>query len=310
MKIHQLRDFIAIAQEGGIRAAARKLDLSQPSLSKSVNALEAELGTPLFERTGTGSILNNYGEAFLMRAEHVITEIERARDEIHQLKGGGGGRVSFGASGTPSLLFVPNALQRFRKRFSEAQVRIVEGAHPISIAGLRDGSLDFSMVPEPIKALGAEFVVERVFASTRSVVGRRGHPLAGAQSLGELTTATWLLTGGAGPKRTELDNVFTENGFAPPAANIQCESLIGLLALLASTDLLALLPHQWVETPITAGVLSEIRVREKISARTICLIKRKGLPLTPAAEAMADSLRVEAASYARMTASMFAASPD
>ncbi|MES2414004.1 MAG: LysR substrate-binding domain-containing protein [Pseudomonadota bacterium] len=298
MKIHQLRDFIAIAKEGGIRAAARHLDLAQPSLSKSVNALEIELGTPLFERTGTGSILNSYGEALLVRAEHVMTQIERARDEIHQLKGGRGGHVNFGASGTPSLLFVPGALQRFRQRFSDAQVRIVEGAHSISIAGLRDGSLDFSMVPEPIKPLGAEFSVERVFESTRSVVGRRGHPLAKAKSLGDLATATWLLTGAAGPKRMELDSAFTSNGFAPPAANVQCESLIGLLSLLASTDLLALLPHQWVETPITAGVLAEIVVREKVSAPAICLIKREGLPLTPAAEAMADSLRTEAASYA------------
>ncbi|MES2414731.1 MAG: LysR substrate-binding domain-containing protein [Pseudomonadota bacterium] len=299
MKIHQLRDFIAIAREGGIRAAARHLDLTQPSLSKSVNALEVELGAPLFDRTSTGSVLNNYGEVFLMRAEHVMTELERARDEVHQLKGGRGGRVNFGASGTPSLLFVAGALQRFRMRFSDAQVRIVEGAHSISIAGLRDGSLDFSMVPEPIKALGGEFSVERVFESTRSVVGRLGHPLSKAKSLGDLTKATWLLTGAAGPKRMELDQAFTSNGFAPPMANVQCESLIGLLALLARTDMLALLPHQWVETPITKGVLSEIVVREKISALPICLIKREGLPLTPAAESMADCLRAEAASYAR-----------
>ncbi len=158
------------------------------------------------------------------------------------------------------------------------------------------------MVPEPIKPLGAEFAVERVFESTRSVVGRRGHPLARATSLGQLAGATWLLTGAAGPKRIELDNAFTAHGFAPPVANVQCESLIGLLALLASTDLLALLPHQWVETPITAGVLAEIKVREEVSAPTICIIRREGLPLTPAAEAMADSLRAEAASYAKATA--------
>ncbi|UUZ62187.1 LysR family transcriptional regulator [Polaromonas sp. P1-6] len=89
MKFHQLRDFVAIAREGGIRAAARHLDLAQPSLSKSVNALEIELGAPLFERRGSGSVLNNYGELFLRRAENVMSEIERARDEIHQLQGGG-----------------------------------------------------------------------------------------------------------------------------------------------------------------------------------------------------------------------------
>ncbi|UUZ62188.1 LysR substrate-binding domain-containing protein [Polaromonas sp. P1-6] len=110
---------------------------------------------------------------------------------------------------------MPGALQRFRQRFSEAKIRIVEGTHPVWIAGLRDGSLDFSMVPEPIKPLGMEFAVQRVFESSRSVVGRLGHPLAKAKSLGELSSATWVLTGAAGPKKTELDSAFTANGFAP-----------------------------------------------------------------------------------------------
>ena len=51
LKLHNLRDFVAVARCGGLRAAARELGLSQPSLTKSLRSLEQDLGAPLFERS-------------------------------------------------------------------------------------------------------------------------------------------------------------------------------------------------------------------------------------------------------------------
>ena len=88
MKFNQLRDVVAIAERGSLRAAARHLALAQPALTRSVHELERELGVPLFERRARGMILTPMGEAFVRRASAVLSEVRRARDEVEQLHGG------------------------------------------------------------------------------------------------------------------------------------------------------------------------------------------------------------------------------
>ena len=96
MKFNQLRDVVAIAERGSLRAAARHLALAQPALTRSVHELERELGVPLFERRARGMILTPMGEAFVRRANAVLSEVRRARDEVEQLHGGTRGRVVAG----------------------------------------------------------------------------------------------------------------------------------------------------------------------------------------------------------------------
>ncbi len=294
MKLHQLRDFIAVARSGSIHQAARDLNAAQPALTKSIRQLEKMLGTPLFERTARGTVLNAFGKRFLARAELATNELNRGKDELEQLLDGKGGHVAMALSGTPSMLFLSNALKTFRRRYPEAQVRIVDGQFPLMLPGLRDGTLDFAMGPFPSQSLSKEFNIEPVFTGTQTVVGRRNHPLCGASSLADLVGAEWILTGAAGPRATEFEQQFRNNGLPIPRADVKCESLLALVSLLSSSDLLAFLPEQWAGSPLTSHALSEIRVRENISAPRICMIRREGLPLTPAAEAFANALIREA----------------
>ena len=62
MKLHHLRDVVAIAERGGLRAASRHLQLAQPALTRSLGELERELGTPLFERHTRGMALTPAGD--------------------------------------------------------------------------------------------------------------------------------------------------------------------------------------------------------------------------------------------------------
>ena len=72
MKLHHLRDLVAIAQQGSIRGAARHLGTVQPTLTRSLSELERELGTPLFERHSKGMILTPLGQAFVTRATAIL----------------------------------------------------------------------------------------------------------------------------------------------------------------------------------------------------------------------------------------------
>lgn len=159
MKLNQLRDFLAVAESGSIHQAARTLNVSQPALTKSIRQLEKDLGAPLFERSTKGAVLNPLGYTFLARVRLVANELERARDEVGQLLGRGGGRVSLATSGTPSMLFLPSALKQFRRRFPDAQIRIVDGLLPVMLPELRDGQIDFAMAPKPAQSLGKGYLV-------------------------------------------------------------------------------------------------------------------------------------------------------
>ncbi|MGD9942460.1 MAG: LysR substrate-binding domain-containing protein [Burkholderiaceae bacterium] len=294
MKLHNLRDFIAVARAGSIHQAARELQLSQPALTKSIRQLEKELGTPLFDRTAKGAALNQMGRRFLLRAETAANELSRGRDELTQLMGARGGRVAFAVSGTPSLLFLAGALKAFRQRYPLAQVRIVEGLLPVMLPELRDSRIDFVMAPRPARSLGKEYAVTPVFSHKRAVVGGVHHPLRRARSLADLVDAEWILTAAAGPRAIEFDEVFSLRGLRVPAARVQCESLMALVSLLANTELLALLPEDWIRTPLTARVLTKFPIDDEIDGPDICMIRREGLPLTPAAEAFSDALLREA----------------
>lgn len=295
MKLHNLRDFVTIAKSGGIRAAARQLNLSQPALSKSISQLEEELGTPLFERTARGSTLNSFGERFLVRAEAAMHELARGREEISQMHGSTGGNVSFAASSVVALSFLTGAMSRFRRRFPHAAVRVHEGTYAVMLRGLRARSLDFAVGPVPMAHISDDLIVEHLFENARCVIGRRGHPLSGAHHLADLLDAEWLTTSAVGPQDDEFREIFTQHGLEPPVSLTRCDSLLALNALLAGTDALAFLPRQWAHSPVTCPVLIKIPIKETIHGPATCLMRPSGMPLTPAAEALADAIRFSAA---------------
>ena len=266
MKLHNLRDFVAVAKCGGIRAAARELNLSQPALSKSIAQLEDQLGTPLFDRSAQGSALNGFGQRFLTRAEAAMQELVRGIDEIGQMRGCLGGRVAFAASSVVALSFLADALSRFRRSFPNARVDVLEGTHSVMLRGLLERRLDFAVGPVSTMQLPEGLTVEQLFWSTRCVVGRRGHPLQAAGSLKGLASAEWLTTGALGSPDDGLQDVFERHKLEPPQSLTRCESLIALIALLSETDALAIMPRQWTESPVLDAILVEIRVREHIDA--------------------------------------------
>ena len=88
MELQQLRYICAIADTGSFSRAAQKTNVSQPSLSQQIRKLEDELGARLFNRLGRTVQLTELGQAFLPRARAVLYDLEAARSEIVERKGG------------------------------------------------------------------------------------------------------------------------------------------------------------------------------------------------------------------------------
>jgi LysR family transcriptional regulator of abg operon len=287
MKLHQLRNLVAVADAQSIRGAARAQGLAQPAITRGLRDLEKELGVPLLERHGKGVSLNAYGQAFVVRARSVLKDVERGREEIEQLKGRGTGRVSVGLSSAVFLSLVPEVYRAFRKLYPDAHLSLTEGLFPALEPLLKDGSLDFYIGPRPPGELDKAYTLQLLFRNQRVVVGRKGHPLAKAKSLRELIDAHWIMTGVRQPVEVEFEEQFAAHGLPAPKAVTETLTTLPVVALLTSTDALAFLPQQWISSKVFSHVLQEIPVQEALHGPDIVFVKRSVLPLTPLAEVLA-----------------------
>ena len=294
MKLNAIRDFLAVAESGGLRAAARHLELPQPAITRSIQELEKELGTSLFERGARGTRLTPIGQAFLRRASAVRSELQRARDEIDQLRGQAHGALSVCLSSASHMALLPEALTPFRARYPDVKLELIDAVFPIVQAALIDGTIDCFVGPVP-ERLAGELQAEKLFDNTRVIVGRKGHPLAAAGSLADLAGAEWITSSITPRAEEELGPLFAQHGLPAPRLVLRAQSTLTYLTALVSSDLLMMVPVQWLEWAPCRAALHWIAVRETLPAQPICIVQRTGLPLTPAAEYFCDMLRRAAA---------------
>ncbi len=288
MKLTQLRDLASIAETGGLRRAARRLGLSQPALSRSVRELEDELGVKLFHRSVGGMELTGPGKAFASRGEAVRRELERAREEVLQYNGVNVGEVSIGLSSAAHVALLPKAIVPFRRRFPKIRLHIIESLFPALDAGIRDGSIDFYVGPMPTRKLGSKIKVEALFDNYRVVIGRKGHPLGDVRSLAGLTQAEWVMTSAIAGGDIDLRPIFEERGLPAPTVAVRTQTALSTITVAASSDLITILPQQWLSFARLTGLLAPIDISEKLAAPDICIVSRASLPLTPAAQHLSD----------------------
>lgn len=291
MKLNQVRDIIAVAERGSLRAAARFLGIAQPAITRSIRELERELGVQLLERQPKGVVLTPMGEIFLRRARAAQAELERAQNEIDQYKGETHGRVKVCLSTASHIALLPDSLDAFHRRYKNVKLDIIEGLFSSAEAALKDGTIDCYIGPLAEETLTGELLQEKLLDNERVVLGRKGHPLGKATSLTELAGADWIATTVTIKADAELGPIFKKYGLPSPNIAVNASSALTMITVAAYSDFLTMLPMQWTRFPWAENLLERIHVKEYLPAASIYIVRRASLPLTPAAEYFCDMIR-------------------
>ena len=134
MTLSQLRTFIAVAEDGSVRAAAERLHVSQPSVSGAIAALSEEVGVPLTERDGRGMKLSAAGEAFLPHAKEALGLLELGTRMAQSAAANASSTVRIVAAYTAAEFLLPPLLRAFREQHPEVPIALEIGDREIGRA--------------------------------------------------------------------------------------------------------------------------------------------------------------------------------
>lgn len=298
MKIQHLRCFTYIAEKGSMRAAAEQLGLSATAVSLALRELERHTGAALFTRQPQGVALTYAGRRLLAHARLILAQIDRAEEEIEQIRGLKGGAVTIGATPWVSQTILPRALADFQRMRSGVRLDFSE-AIGTSHAALRDGTLDFSIGLAPPKSQSANFISRDLFCCGLAIVGRVGHPLAKCTLLRDLADQSWVMTMREDMHEQRHSTMLARHGLAlsPNQVHYARSTLISM-AMMEGSDMLTVCPWPLVESPLMRTRMTALPIQDELPEMTTSLIMRRGDTPSVAAQLMVECF-IEAAKACR-----------
>ncbi|MFD9858709.1 LysR family transcriptional regulator [Streptomyces alboflavus] len=212
MDLLQLRYFQVVARYEHISRAAEELRVAQPSLSRTIARLEADLGSPLFDREGRRIRLNQYGAIFLRHVDRALSELDDGRRALRDARDTGLGRVSVASE---TLLTITHALGSFRATHPRADVRLFQSTAAEMDRQLRAGEVDFCVASQPLT--GAKLETVELAREEVLLAVPRGHWLDGRESvtIPEIADEPFVATRVGHWQRALLDRLFASEGLTP-----------------------------------------------------------------------------------------------
>jgi DNA-binding transcriptional LysR family regulator len=281
MKLNALQALVAAIEEGSLRAAARRIGVSQPALTKLVRELEIELAAPLLERHSQGVRPTAQGQVLFEHALKVSRELASATDQIQQLGGQMRGELNVAAVPVAMMLLIPETLRTFSRAFPDIRLRVSEELFVEQLQKLRNGQVDLVVGGIPEGLPSGEFITESLMDTRMVVVARRGSRHARARKLAELSTAHWVYTG-TSVQTGYASRLFEAHGLPAPPVGAMVNSTLALLALIGSGELLGLMPEQIVSHPLAGQDIARVPLEEPGLPLTVGTIIRSGSVVSPA----------------------------
>lgn len=184
MELRHLEQILEICRAGGFSGAARKLQISQPTLSKSIARLEAQLSLQLFERSNGAARPTAYGAFVAQRAEALLQGVAALSRDLEQLARGEEGRIRIAVGPASRLKPLPELLRRIAVRFPKLHVETIQETGPGVMTALQQGRVDIAFGYSEHAARYGELIRKKMFEDAIILVARPGHPALALKDAG------------------------------------------------------------------------------------------------------------------------------
>jgi DNA-binding transcriptional LysR family regulator len=291
LELHQLRQALVLMEHGSFVRAAAALHLSQPALSRSIQALERSFGSELFQRSSSGVVPTDVGRLYLERARDLL----RMADELHRDAVAHGtleaGRIAVGGGPYPAESFLGEAVARFVAQYPRVSVQLQTRVWDELLRSLRSRELDFFVAETSTLAREPDLdIVPMPAQHSVYFVARRAHPLAGRVDVTAADVLQWpFATPSRIPPRI-LDPMLAAHRAAarhgapaPPFPSVQCNSLAPIRRILATSDAVAGSILSCIAQDLESGALVLLGTEPWLHLQ-YGIVSLRGRPWTQAAE--------------------------
>lgn len=272
MNLNQLRAFAAIAEEGSVTRAARRLAVSQPALSKQLSDLEASLGVSLCDRLPRGIRLTEAGQILRAHAERLRAVETAAEADIAALVGIDRGRLSVGASTTIGSYLVPELFGEFRRAHPGIALELQIANTRAIQSALLAGELDLALTEGFVDADALE--VEIFDHDRMKVIVAPDHPWAARRKvrLRELSAAEIVLREAGSGTRDVIEAALAERGVVPRPV-MALGSTEAVKRAVAAGLGIAIVSELTVGLELSSGRLVEVAVEGLTIRRALHLLR-------------------------------------
>jgi DNA-binding transcriptional LysR family regulator len=244
MRLEQLQSFLCVAETGSFQQAALKCGVTQSTISRQVQGLEAELGLPLFHRTAQAKLTIG-GERFWPYARKICQTWDGAKEELATLLAGKQPELCVAAIHSICASYLPPVLQKFCYAYPEVQLRVTSLGSDRALKVLRDGLVDVAIVMNnrSFTATG-ELIVESLYEEPIEVLMAHNHPLAKSTQVpwSELVRYPQVVFKDGYGMRRWVQEKFNQTG-AKLNAVLELNTLDAFRGVVRQGQLIALLPR-------------------------------------------------------------------
>ncbi|MEL5549194.1 LysR substrate-binding domain-containing protein [Serratia nevei] len=290
--LKQLRVFVAVARHGSFSRAGEAIGLTQSAVSHSVKELEAEVGVRLLDRTTREVVLTDAGLRLANRVERLLDELQAALLDARSFGVQRSGTVRVATSQTISAHLMPQCIAAGERQYPEIRIMLRDQAQQQVLHSVRNAEVDFGIVVDPVQAVDLE--CEAVLHEPFLLLCRDDHPFAAQPEVrwSALNGCRLVLQDYASGSRPLIDSALRQQGI-----EAQVVQEIGhpatLFPMVAEGIGISIFPA--LALPLPEG--GRLRVRRLVPEinRALMLVRRKNRSLTPAAEAIWQVARQQAA---------------
>jgi LysR family transcriptional regulator, nitrogen assimilation regulatory protein len=303
MDLKQMQYFLCLAQEGNVTRAARQLNLVQPALSMQIAKLEKSLGKQLFYRASRGMSLTPAGEALAQRIAPILSDIERVRGEIAQFGGKVSGRVSIGMITSAAQSTLPISSATIAARYPEIHLLVCEGYSETMLEWVIAGQLDIAIINTPAPRLPP--TARHILDEEMMLAHGAGNKLALPKvvSFDRLEGLDIVIPSRRHGLRRILDDAAAKAGFSLKP-RLEIDTLSAICEVIATTDLVTVLPGIVLQSTLSAGRIKARRLRNPSIVRSVAWVtnprRSVSAAMSAVMEIIAEDLTKAAASASRL----------